>query len=349
MIKSLNNLKFKSYNYISNFLESCTIEEKLDAYYIKIDIRSKTNIIFIKSNGNEVDRCDLILNEMWQQLFNDWHYFRLVNNDWFEKHVGYKICLFYFPCDAPIFTKYKTDVSYVIDRIEYKSDIYSPEDLMNDMKILDKFNIKFKKNLIKNENIEDIINEIKKHENKDIDYEEEFKKIINLNKSYLFAENKPEGYIFKYGNSIYQSIEDKNFNRIAKAEKSQYEFLLIDFMKFMDTHMNLILSENYIKTVCLLFNSYIEYEKETNHIKDNINTDSLLSPCIGKRFDICYTNIPDQITINLCKESDLYKNIFKILLVNLRRKKSVKHCILMMKRNIDKWNDIVQIIKNSSI
>ena len=43
----------------------------------------------------------------------------------------------------------------------------------------------------------------------------------------------------------------------------------------------------------------------------------------------------------------LYENIFKILLVNLKRKKKIEHCVLMDKRSVEKWNDIAGFFINS--
>ena len=96
MIKNIDNLKKKSISFITKFLDECTVEEKIDTYYVSVEIRSKNNIVFIKSNGKVIDRCDLILNEMWQQMFNDWTHFKMVNQDWFDSHIGYKIFMFYF-------------------------------------------------------------------------------------------------------------------------------------------------------------------------------------------------------------------------------------------------------------
>ena len=59
-----------------------------------------------------------------------------------------------------------------------------------------------------------------------------------------------------------------------------------------------------------------------------------------------YENIPDATTITLCKEKELYKNIFKVLLVNLRREKDLKHCLLLNKASVGQWNEIVKVISN---
>lgn len=353
MIKNIDNLKKKSISFITKFLDECTVEEKIDTYYVSVEIRSKNNIVFIKSNGKVIDRCDLILNEMWQQMFNDWTHFKMVNQDWFDSHIGYKIFMFYFPCSKPILTEYKDNISYVIDRMEYGATvIYDCEEEMKDMKMIDNFKISFKKFLKKSYTLNEFINKIRIADKENNSYDDVFESIIDKENSIIFASGKPEGYIFKSGKKyIYQIVCNKSENRVASAEKSQYEFLLLDFIKFWNNTENIehFLDNNYIKTVCNLYNLYISQERKIGVIEKNIDPNSLQSPCIGKRFDICYINIPDEQTINNCKESELYKNIFKILLVNLKRMKNENHCILMNNRTTEQWNDIVRTITNITI
>ena len=164
----------------------------------------------------------------------------------------------------------------------------------------------------------------------------------------LWADGEPEGYVLKYGKKyIYQILLNKE-PRVVKSEKSQYEYLLLDFINFWnDEETSSLLDANYIKTVCNLFNSYIiNREKVSGKIEANIDVNSIQSPCLGHRFDMKYENIPDATTIALCKEKELYKNIFKVLLVNLRREKDLKHCLLLNKASVGQWNEIVKVISN---
>ena len=346
MIKDINELKKKPIPFITHFIAHCTIEEKIDAYYVCVKIQSKNDIVIMKANGQTVDRNDTILNEMWAWLVADWQHLKMVNEDWFKEHIGYSIYMFYFPNEKPVLTEYKSGLTYLIDRIEYNGEIKRADDIY-DLKLCHEFHIDVKRYLWKaSYDIDEITKKLKKCD----DLTPIFKDLISKTYGTILAKEKPEGYIFKCGKKqIYQIIENPKQNRVSKGEKSQYEFLLMSFIKFWKNNELIhLMDRSYVKTVCNLFNAFIlEYEKKTGELDRNIFAESIQSPCIGHRFDICYKNIPDEITISLCKENELYKNIFKVLLVNLKRKKEPKHCVLMSKKNTDEWNDIVQTIINA--
>ena len=109
---------------------------------------------------------------------------------------------------------------------------------------------------------------------------------------------------------------------------------------------NYFSDNSYVKTVCTLFNDYIiNWEEQKHNIETNIDINSIKPPTHNNSFDIGYEYIPDIITINLCKSSELYKAIFKILLANLKKGKDNKRCIYMNKSQVEKWNIIVKNIK----
>ena len=350
MIKTIELLKKKTPDFIRKFFKECTVEEKIDTYYVCVEIVSKNNVFFKKSSGKIIDRTDLIVNEMWQRFVNDWKHLQLVNEDWFEEHIGYKLHMFYFPCAKPILTQYSDNISYIIDRVEFNnSAVADVESVFSGMNMADKFNIEFKHLLVKKDDISAVVEDfINSEEGKPVDF---IKDIIDFDKSVIYATEKPEGFIFKYGKKHIYQLVSREENRVASAEKTQYEYLLINFTKFWNSDDNVTecLSHSYTKSVCNLFNRFIAREKETREIENNIDASSLESPCVGKRFDICYVNIPDEQTVALCKESELYRNIFKILLINLKRTKDIEHSIMFTKKNIDDWNMIVRTIQNVCI
>lgn len=344
MIQDLRELKKKKLDAVKSFIQECSITEKIDTYYVSVEVISKNNITFRKSSGKLIERTDMILNAMWDRLVSDWNYFRMVNAEWFEKHIGYKIHMFFFPCQTPIFTEYKGNVSYVIDRVMYDNEQFNPESLMWNMTMLDKFNIHFMHDMKKLDfNADEIANKIIAPDSDVYDIFEN--EIIDYKNSTLFASDRPEGFIIRKKKHIYQMNFD-NHNRFVKSEKSQYEFLLMDFIKYWNSDsLWMMLDNSYIKTVCLLFNAYIlNKESQTNHIKNNIETESIRSPYVGHRFDMNYKYIPDEMTISLCKDNELYANIFKILIVNLRHEKKCKNCVLMNSKNVEEWNAIVKRI-----
>lgn len=348
MIKHIDKLSSQSTRYIKDFINGCTIEEKIDTHYITVEIISKNEIKIKKANGSEIDRVDLILNSMWNKLFLDWNYLKLSNRAWFNSHLGYSIKMFYFPCDVPLLTKYDSSIRYIFDKVSFNNNDISVSCLKS-INFPDAYKVDYKCFQDKVGGACDIYEKYLKEssENKK-PLSEVFLSLIDKS-SKRYAVDEPEGYIFKYNSRIYQI--SKNDNRKIEQEKSSYEFLLSDFIKFSKAHNYTDkITQSYTKTVCNLFNDYIiNGEKKNHNIENNINVDSIESPYLGTKFDIGYEYIPDQVTKTLCQESDLYKNIFKVLLANLRKGKDFTHCIYMSKREVDDWNIIMKSIKIRNI
>lgn len=347
MIKNIEKLKEQSAKYIKDFMLNCTIEEKIDTHYVCVEIISRNEIKIKKANGKEIDRVDLILNSMWSKLFLDWNYLLLSNKEWFEKHVGYGIKMFYFPCEKPINTLYSKDIRYVFDYAYFNNEIYDARKVLDDIKFPDAYQIDYKCMLNK-VSVSSIRALYQHHIKKLLDgtenFAEVFKRLIR-DDSRIYATGEPEGYIFKWNKKIFQ-IENEKVE-VESQEKSSYEFLLSDFIKFSKMH-NYVdrINQSYTKSVCNLFNNYIiNGEKKTHTIENNIDVKGIESPYIGAKFDIGFEYIPDQVTKELCRESELYKNIFKVLLANLRKGKDITHCIFLRKQEVDDWNTMMKSIK----
>ena len=347
MIKPIEKLAEQSSKYIKDFMLNCTIEEKIDTHYVCVEIISKNEIKIKKANGKEIDRVDLILNSMWNKLFLDWNYLMLSNKEWFEKHVGYVFKMFYFPCEKPINTLYDKELRYIFDYAYYAGEIFEPEKVLADVKFPDVYKIDYKC-LLNKTSLSSIRALYHHHIKKLLEGEENFAEVfLKLIKddSKVFAIEKPEGYIFKYRKKIFQIENDKI--EVEPQEKSSYEFLLSDFIKFSKIHnYSDKIVASYTKTVCNLFNNYIINGEKINHtIENNIDISGIESPYVGTKFDIGYEYIPDQVTKELCRESELYKNIFKVLLANLRKGKDETHCIFLTKKEVNEWNMIMKSIK----
>lgn len=343
MIKDINQIKNKSISFIKEFINNCSIEEKIDAHYIIVEITSKQHITVKKANGKTVDRVDMILNSMWSQLVTDWNFIRLANQDLFSEHVGYTLSMFYFPNNKPLLTEYPKNIRYLIDRIIFNDEIINKESFVNKLKLKDKFCISIKHNLPKSIDKE-LLKSISGNNKLDINYEDLFTNLIS-DKNKVLAIDKPEGYIFKWNKNLYQML----FSHRDKidVEKTSYEYLLCDFISYCKSN-NYIekIQQSYVRTVCTLFNDYIiNWEDIHNNIKNNIDVESIQSPILGSSFDMGYEYIPDIITLNLCKTSELNKSIFKVLLANLRRGKDNNRCIYMNKHQVDDWNIIMKNIK----
>ena len=348
MIKSIEKIKQHNRKYILDFMLNCTIEEKLDTHYITIKILSKHDIKIYKANGAELSRADMILNSMWNKLILDWNYLKLSNNQWFEKYAGYSIKLFYFPCKIPILTEYDDFTRYVIDTITYLDEpVSNVQNVIAELRLPSVYKIDFKHYLrkIPQDQIKEVFNTI----TDESDFNEIFKQLIDPSNK-LFAVNEPESYIFKWNTNLYKTDNPNDADRKITAEKTSYEFLLCNFLKYINsTNYQEKISTNYVKTVSNLFNDYIvNYEKQTNYVQNNIEAESLEPPYLGTKFDISYDYIPDLLTSQLCQESTLYKNIYKVLLANLSRGKDIKHCIFMNRKQVDDWNNLVKYIKLSA-
>lgn len=341
MINNIEKILERSPKYIKEFMCGCTIEEKLDTHYITIEIISRNEIKIKKANGNEIDRVDLILNSMWNNVFLDWNYLKLSNPSWFAAHVGFTIKVFYFPCKTPILTEYDPNIRYVFDRVMFNNTDLNAEEILSDIKFPSAYQVGYKHMQEKVENPESIFDENFKD---NTNPKEMFEKLINSS-SKTYAVNKPEGYIFKYKNKIYQTATSESRN--IDSEKTSYEYLLTNFVRYCKTSdYTDKISQSYTQTVCNLFNDFIiNFEKQTHTIEHNINVDSIENPYLGTKFEIGYQYIPDQVTKALCQESVLYKNIFKVLLANLRKGKDYSHCIFMSSKQVDEWNTIIKNIR----
>jgi hypothetical protein len=338
-IKNISALTDKSPYYINKFLTNCTIEEKIDTHYMYFTIEGKDKLKFYKANNKEISRVDLIINSMWNQFILDWTYIMYKNSKWFNAHIGYTFYMFYLPNNKPLSTTYNIDrPTYILDRILYKGKMQSVKDTINDL-IIDSptYSIHIKKYIKKNKLKFNIDN----NTSKDV--------IINICKdliSYnniLAVDNKPEGFIYRWNNYTYQDILYTIDKPHIDTERTSYEFVLCDFLKFLKSinYMEYVTSK-YVKTVCNLFNMYIiNSESVTNTVSKNVNIDALDPPIYGHSFDMTTTYIPDAITRQFVENNELYSKIFKILLVNLSKRKYLKHCIYMNKQQVDQWNALV--------
>lgn len=345
MIKNIQKIRSKPVSFIKQFINNCTVEEKIDTHYVTVEITSKYNLTIKKSSGKVIDRVDMILNNMWGQLVTDWNYIRLVNKDLFEKHIGYNISMFYFPNDTPLSTKYKPNIRYLIDRITFNDVEQNINSFIDKIKMKESFNIKIKHKLHKNLDSSSL-SQITGKTKESFDYEKLFLDMIDV--SDILADNQPEGYIIKNNKFLYQILFNKPV--INTPGKTQYEYVLCDFINYCKhNHYQDKINQNYVKTVCALFNDYIvNWEQIYKNIENNVDVESIQPPNLGTKYDIGYEYIPDVITIKLCS-NDLYKSIFKILLANLRKGKDNKQCIYMNKQQVDSWNNIMKNIKIRTI
>lgn|SRR5574344_280739 len=356
MIKIIDDIKNKNINEQINFFNQCSIEEKIDGHFVSIQIISKNKIKFFKSNKQEVTRVDMILNDMWKKLINEWNLILFGNKQYLETHIGYLYNIFFIPNKKTLNTIYKSGITYIIHRISINNiekDYY--KDFINLIKIpqilketnsdnfivpqLKNIKIKQEKNFYKNN--------LQLWNNNQLSTNEFLFKLINKNS--LYSENLPEGLIFRNKNIVYQFLCTDYIFKKDIYSKSPCEFILINFLKFCKLHQNYIdlITKDYVKSVCNIFEEYINFVN-VKEIEKNININDLEPPYLGSKPLINYEYIPNEKTKTLCQLNKFYENIFKILLVNLKKYKNEKFCILMNKEQCQNLNIIIKNIISKS-
>ena len=60
MIKNISELREKRIEYIQRFLKECTVTEKIDTYYVTVEVISKNNFL-PNSKGLSLAFCMLIV------------------------------------------------------------------------------------------------------------------------------------------------------------------------------------------------------------------------------------------------------------------------------------------------
>ena len=170
-------------------------------------------------------------------------------------------------------------MTIIFDYIYYAGEIFDPEKVLTDVKFPDAYKVDYKC-LLNKASLSSIRALYQHHIKKLLEGEESFAEVfLRLIKddSKVFATEKPEGYIFKYRKKIFQIENDKI--EVEPQEKSSYEFLLSDFIKFskMHNYSDKIVA-SYTKTVCNLFNNYIINGEKINHtIENNIDISGIES------------------------------------------------------------------------
>lgn len=366
-IKNISALFELSNNNIKKFLTSCSISEKMNTHYVKISIISPNNIICLKGNNEVVTQTDIILNKMWRNYIEDWTLIK--NNPGFKefakRYIGCTLGLYYFPNHIPLGTEYefKGERCYIINKIydnynkanislniafkELKfymgiSGLVNPDgkysiaqdnplyfDVIKLNEILDK---------ISDTNTEEIIKDIKDAIVADFVYA---------------TDTKHVNYILKSDKHQYQLLDEDapdSKNIIDSKERTSYEFVLCDFMKFFHQHnMMSKVRGSYRNIICYLFNEYItKFEAETHTLENNILPESIEPPHVGYDHgdsinDSVY--VPNTLTRQLCNSSILYRNVFKLLLANLKVYKHKKYCVYMNDEQIGALNTIVHAIE----
>lgn len=345
MIHNISEIKKRSTGFIKKFLDECIVEEKIDAPYVQVEIRRQ--ILVYRKCGRKLTGVDLILNDDYTLLMKEWEMLRHVNSEWFDAHVGYTINMFFLPCATPVVTEYRPDVRYIIDTVARWGMEENIADEMRDLKMLDEFHVWFKRPLERLSDIDDLTLETTARTYRTSSSDVSGTELVShlFDTSQVFAAGEPEGFIIKNHKFVYQTSTHERV--LDHKERTQYEYLLIDFSSFwesIDDIYALIGNSDYVNSVCTLFNAYVEWQQR-KPLKENIDAAGIEPPYLGHKPETGFRHIPNMKTVQLCKRSKLMENAFKVLLVNLQKEKKLQQCVLMNQHHVDRWNSIVKTLK----
>ena len=370
MIKDIEEIRELGYKNAVAFLEDCQVFEKLDMFYFKMKVVSKSSVLFFKANNKEIKAEDIILASMWKEPIDLLSKVFLSNQEILKKFIGYTFGFFYLPCEKPLRVSYETlynknKVKYIISdifdsqgkKIEYEEDssiknslvfafkdipqvwtfgirLFDPnEKLTFDKKALwQVFNKKAKNISIKEILWETLANR----------YSQSLKEQIFL------ADSMPEGIIFKNGYRLYQMILNQEYKQ-EKLPNSKIgmEVILTLFAKWSLTNdYNDLITTNYVDTVCGLYEAFMSNADFSLY---NISAEELEAPTFGYYSGICYDLIPSKRTKELCHQSKFNENVFKILLNGLRRQKVKDSYQYLTDEYKEVWNQLVKTIQISTM
>lgn len=377
MIKDIEQIKELGYPKAVEFLEGCRIYEKIDMFYFKVKIISKNSVDFYKANGSRIELKDIILSSMWKNPINELSKVLLSNQEQISKFVGYTFGFFYLPCEIPLKTDYtslfiKNKARYIFSdvfnpsgkRIDIKKDLSIKNNiflLLKDYKSIWIYNSELYKDKPLNEKFSFDRKELKNLiENKDSKFSSIKELVLNtltyksekLSKQWLFADDTPEGYILKCENLNYQiSFHSPVPQNYTEQSKVGMEFVITDFCRWIKEYHTYgdLINSSYEESICNLFEAYIKTKESKLSAYYNLTPEELEAPTFGYYSGTGYEYIPNKFVKEICQESKLKENIFKILLNGLKKQKQKDNYMLITQETKDVWNQLVRTIQISTM
>jgi len=362
MLKCLKNITKSEFNYIKN--HEITIYEKLDMFYFNV-LLTENNTTILKSNHHIIDKIDRIVNSTYSTI-NDFVESNINTN---KKEIINKfgeciIGFFYCPVEKPVNIDYSSshlvnkfilgNIKSLLDNkkieengyldIEYfKSDKYQvfpyPEFGFIGKLESDTYGKKLFESYINNE----------------ISDQEFIKFICDPSTLYLNTDpyldkrtysglnpNEIEGIILKTDKFSFQVLNNYD-NSQFESKVDYYDRLLKDFINwYVFSNISIDITKDYIDSVSQIF---IEYVNNSNFLKNYRYDANTLSPSINSYIaDLDYSLINNDMVKVICKYNELYKNIYRILIHNLRYKKSPKESKFLKENDFKLWNELVDKI-----
>lgn len=313
-----------------------SIEEEINASYLTAKVDSKVKITFYKKN-KKIQQKDFILNGWLIRLNED--FIKLISSckeEELKLIIGSSIEFFFIPNRSGIYSEYEGNYAYIIRRIKnhMNEEIFS-QDIHNNI-------------------IENLFNnelficyhylDLKKITYTSIYYFDDLKKIY---KSECLNKN-PYGFIIRNRNNIYK-IKNPESQRFSDfMSEVPLEGVLSEFLKTFTyedlEELSKNFSSNYVMNVCIIFINFIQKRKDDPHFLKGISPEDLNPPYIGEIPPIGLSMIPSPMVKQLCKESLMYENIFKILLNSLSKKK--RRFLFLNDEKLDLFNKMIRLIES---
>jgi len=328
-------------------LDYARVSEVVWGHKLSIDVISRDKIKVRKANGLEVNEVDLTLNSFWNDVVRDWETAVMKWPDTFNDHLGMSIevCMLNEEGQmSPNVTQFQKQRVYVIEHVISHDGQDLTEDLKSEIAKALTYSVDDACCLATRDDLNFI-------EGEAVDVKLSGDITLTVDRDKLFRDpSDVAGFMIELadGTLLKAMVQEKQ----AREKKSTValEFLYADILKWLlsDDMANIekcVKPNDYIGTVCNMFETYIISTKElvTHHLEKNIDATDLVAPGTVQT-KVCTDFIKSQRTKILCQESDLYNNIFKVMLVNLQRHKDLKWCSYMNKAQVEKWNKVVDLV-----
>lgn len=358
MIKNLAKFIERPVSFQKNFLQNCTVYEKISAYYIHVKVTSKTTIKFYKSNNKEIDIVDIILNKMWQTPINDFTKMFLSSESFMEKSVGLTYSFFFFPVSKPINIEYDLEneggeYRYILDNIRMENGQIINIGYIKDFIEIDTEHLIREKGIcLGNLNITLTTKDLKtlikeKDDSKLQDWIEKW-----IDSTHICAKGgleNCEGFVLKYKDEVYQ-LSFTSSTEIQDSNKLALEIFTHNFIEFVSqiNFADCLSTNNYVSNVSNIFLKYC-YWVQNNPDKNlftyyHIKESDLRAPTFGWYPGTYFELIPNKTVRELCQNNPLYDNIFKILLNGLQKeKRNNRNALIMTMEDVEVWNSLVKV------
>lgn len=339
--------QMRSQEEVKQALEHARVSEVVWGHKLSIDVVSRDRIKVRKANGLEVSEVDLTLNSFWNDVVRDWETAMMKCPDTFNDHLGMSIgvCLLdgemHMSSHVAQFQKPRV---YAVEEVT----AHDGQDLTG--------GLKSEIAKVMTYSVDDALclttrDDLNSIEGEGVEVKLCEGAILTVDRDKLLREpSDVAGFMIELGDRTLLKAMVQEKHAREKKPTVALEFLYVDILKWLlsDDMANIekcVKPNDYIGTVCNMFETYIISTKElvTHHLEKNIDAIDLVAPGTDQT-KVCTDFIKSRRTKILCQESDLYNNIFKVMLVNLQRHKDLKWCSYMNGQQIEKWNKVVDLV-----